>query len=49
MEGTSGAADPGPLRGGSGEAALGPGGVGLREQSCAPVQADAREPRKQLA
>jgi hypothetical protein len=33
MEGTSGAADLGPLRGGSGEAALGPGGVGLCKQS----------------
>jgi len=32
MEGTSGAADLDPLRGGSGEAALGPGVIGLREQ-----------------
>lgn len=48
MEGTSGAADPGFLRGDPGEAALGPGGVGLREQSGALVRADARGLRKQL-
>jgi hypothetical protein len=49
MEGTSGAADLGPLRGGSGEAALGPGRVWLRKQLGAPVRADGRGLRKQLA
>jgi len=42
MEGISGAADFGSLRGDPGEAALGPGGVGLREHSDAPVWASAQ-------
>jgi len=49
MEGTSGAADLEALRGASGEAALGPGCVGLREQFSTPARSDARWLRERAA
>lgn len=49
MEGTSGAAESGSLRGESGEAALGPGCVGLRKRvGCICADWDAQHLRKQV-
>jgi len=50
MEGTSGSADPGALRGASGEAALGPGWSRAAQAARPrPCRVDLRDPRKRIA